>query len=135
MSGFRGGILNVECQTFNGAPQQQHAYKRTLSILRVKHLQEVVRRPNLGVERLIARRRVEGNEGVLHVLIHLHDGSLVTAAIAVVWCREDGHDAAVVRPLVALHHELMCARNEIQLVCVVKLLCHVLTERVPRAAR
>lgn len=38
-------------------------------------------------------------QGILEVLINFHDGRLVPAAVAIVWCREDGHDVTIVRPV------------------------------------
>ena len=42
------------------------------------------------------------SQGVLEVLVDLHDGRLVAAAVAVVGRAEDRHDVLVVRPRVAL---------------------------------
>ena len=90
----------------------------------------------------------------LHVLVHLHDCSLVAAAIAVVRRGEDGTDVVVVSPQVALsvtsfaethfHAHLVCARNEVQIVHFAELgrdvlflkptICTYATERVASAA-
>lgn len=67
---------------------------------------------------------------MLHVLIELHDGSLVTAAVAVVGRREDGNDGLFVAPVVSFHDKLMGTRDESKTVGAVELLRHVLSERV-----
>ena len=104
-------------------------------------------------------------QGVLHVFVNLHDGGLVAAAVAIVGCREDGHDVPVMGPVAAwaragtgdrirqvsssrvrqredrtsdaqaLHDELMRARHECQAVVVVERFRDVLTKRVPCSAR
>ena len=52
--------------------------------------------------------RVKLEEGVLQGVIQLHNGGLVSTAVAVVWGREDGDDISVMGPVVTLHHQLMC---------------------------
>lgn len=42
--------------------------------------------------------------GLLEGLIHVHDGGLVSAAVAVVGCGEDGGDVFVVGAGIALNH-------------------------------
>ena len=69
-------------------------------------------------------------EGVFHELINLHDGGLVTASVAVVRGREHRDDIPVVRPVVAVHHKLMCSCDQLQVIRVVELLRDILTERV-----
>lgn len=49
-----------------------------------------------------ARSRVKLQEGVLQVLVNLHDGSLVATAVAVIWRTENRHDIAILAPVVAL---------------------------------
>ena len=91
-------------------------------------------------------------QGVFQVLVNLHDGSLVTAPVAVVGgCErlsaskhramqcveskrtgEDGHDVPILRPVVPFHHQLMRSRNQCQAVVVVEGLRDVLTKGVPR---
>lgn len=51
----------------------------------------------------MARGRVKLQKVVFHVFVNFHDGSLVAAAVAVVRCGEDGHDVALVRPIVPVH--------------------------------
>lgn len=47
-------------------------------------------------------RRVELEERVFQVLVNLHDGSLITAAVAVIWSTEDCHHIAVLAPVITL---------------------------------
>lgn len=98
--------------------------------------QEVVRCSAVDVAELVLfGRRVELQERVLHELVDFHDGRLVTATVAVVGRREDGDDIAVVRPVVAVHDELMGSGDELQVVRMVELLRDVLAERVAGTTR
>lgn len=72
---------------------------------------------------------------LIHRVINLHNGSLVTTPVAVVWGREHSHNLPVVLPLVALHYELMRTSNEVETVNVSKLLRDILTERVTSSPR
>jgi len=83
----------------------------------------------------LARRWVELQEIILHELVDFHYGGLVTAPIAVVGCGENGDYVAFVRPVVAIHDELVGARDSCQVVRVVELLANVLPEAVPGTAR
>lgn len=66
--------------------------------------QEVVGRSEANVGEFgLARGRVKLQKVVFHVFVNFHDGSLVAAAVAVVRCGEDGHDVALVRPIVPVH--------------------------------
>lgn len=85
---------------------------------------------------------------ILEMLINLHDGSLVTAPVAVVGScnqlaltayprppehtRKYSNDIAVLRPVVALHNQLMCSRNERDSIVVVEGFGDVLSEGVAR---
>lgn len=84
-----------------------------------------------------ADRRYKSNnvQVLLHLLIDLHHGGLVAAAIAVVRRGEDGHDIVVLTPVVTLHHELMSACDEREAVVVVELFRDVLAEGVAGTAR
>jgi len=73
-------------------------------------------------------------EGVFHELIDLHNGGLVTASVAVVRSREHCDDVPVVRPVVAIHHKLMCSCDELQVIRVIELLRDILTKRVSRTS-
>ena len=82
-----------------------------------------------------SRRRVKLQERVVQAVVKLHNGSLVTAPIAVVWRRKDGDDVAVVAPVVPLHHQLVRTRHKRQPVRVVKCLGNILPKRVTCTAR
>lgn len=98
-------------------------------LLVVSCSQEVVRSSAVHVaQKVLVRCRVELQERILHELIDFHDGSFVTAAVAVVGRREDGDDVAVVRPIVAIHDELMGSGDQLQVVRMVELFRDVLTE-------
>mmetsp|Transcript_18257 Transcript_18257/g.47080 ORF Transcript_18257/g.47080 Transcript_18257/m.47080 type:complete len:290 (-) Transcript_18257:265-1134(-) len=97
--------------------------------------QEVVGHAASDMRLAAPRRRVKLQESVLELLIDLHDGGLVAAAVAVVRRGKERHEVLVVRPVVALHHELVRADDEAQLVGVVELLGNVRPECVPSAAR
>jgi len=66
--------------------------------------------------------RIELQEGMFHVFVEFHDGCLVTAAVAVVGSGEDGDDALLVAPVVALHDELMRSGDERETVGTIELL-------------
>jgi hypothetical protein len=76
------------------------------------NLEEVVGATARDVGLSSSRGRIELQEGMFHVLIELHDGSLIAAAVAVVGRREDGNDALFVAPIIALHDELMGSGDE-----------------------
>lgn len=56
------------------------------------------------------------------MLVDLHDGSLIPASVAVVWCRKDGDHVLIVAPIVALHDQLMRAGHKSQTIVVIELL-------------
>ena len=76
-----------------------------------------------------AWRGVKLEECILEVLVDLHDRCLVATAVAVVGRREDGDDVALLRPVEAVHDELVRSRNERQPVVMVERLADVLPER------
>lgn len=93
--------------------------------------QEVVWRPPIYVSEIVLFRcRVELQERVLHELVHFHDGRLVTATVAVIWRGEHGDHVPVVRPVVAVHYQLVGASYQLQVVRVVELFRYVLAEGV-----
>ena len=69
------------------------------------------------------------------MLIDFHNSGLVAASEAIVGCREDSHDVALVTPVVSVHDELMGTGNSLQAICLVELLGDVLAEGVARTAR
>jgi len=83
----------------------------------------------------LTRSRVELKEVVLHELINLHDGGLITTAVAIVGCGEDSDDVALVRPVVSVHDQLMGAGNPSEVVGVVELLRDILTKAVASTTR
>lgn len=74
--------------------------------------------------------RVELQEGVLQCVVQFHYGCLVSTAVTVIWSREYCYHISVVTPIVSLHDELMCARDESKSVGVIERLRDVLAERV-----
>ena len=80
--------------------------------------QEVIRCSSVKAEwqLVLFRSWVELEESVFHELVNLHDGGLVSTAVAVVGCREDRDDVAVVRPVVSIHDQLMRTRDQLQVV-------------------
>lgn len=93
--------------------------------------QKVVWRPPRRVGLAPPRRRLKLQEARPEPLPDLHDRGQVPAPVAVVGRREHRHDGLVVAPVVALHHELVRARDEREAVGVVELLGDVRAEGVP----
>jgi len=79
--------------------------------------------------------RVKLDEGVAHVLVDLHDGSLVSASVAVVGSREDGHHVLLVSPVVSLHDQLMSSADQSQAVVAIEGLRDVLAKGVASSSR
>lgn len=91
--------------------------------------QEVVGCPSVDISEIILLWcRIELEEGIFHELIDFHDSRLVTASVAVVWRREHCYHVPVVRPVVAVHHQLVGTGDEFQVVGVVELFRDVLSE-------
>ncbi|KAB8364839.1 hypothetical protein FH972_024702 [Carpinus fangiana] len=76
------------------------------------------------------RKKEKNVQGIFKMLVNLHDGGLVAAAVAVVRRGEDGDDIPILAPVVALHDQLMCARDEREAVVVVEGLGNVLAKGV-----
>ena len=90
--------------------------------MRTNKLEEIVwRRIVRGHLSLALWGRVVGDEVALQILVHLHNRSDVTAAIAVVRGGPHGDELVVEHPLVALHHQLMRSAPHIAVVVRVKL--------------
>ena len=70
--------------------------------------------------------RIELQEGILEGVVKLHDGSLVSTAVAVVGGGEDGDHVPIVTPVVALHHQLMGPAHQGQAVRMVECLGYIL---------
>lgn len=84
-------------------------------------LQEVIGHPLLDQRLTSSRRGVELQKGVFQMLVHFHNCRLISAAITVIWCTEYRHNVLVMAPIVPLHHQLMCPRNQRQSVGVIEL--------------
>lgn len=67
-----------------------------------KGLQEVIRDMAADVRLATTRSWVKLEEGVFQMLVNLHDGSLITTSIAVVWRTENCHHISVLTPVIAL---------------------------------
>ena len=67
---------------------------------------------------------------IFHELVDFHDGGFVTASVAVVRCREHSHYISFMRPVVAIHHQLMGSWDQLQVIRVVELLRNVLAEGI-----
>lgn len=65
-------------------------------------------------------RRKGYSQSVFEVFVDLHNGCLVAAPVAVVWCAEDGDDIAVLTPVVPFHDQLVGSRHQCQAVVVVE---------------
>ena len=92
------------------------------------------------------RNRAFHLQGVLEMLINLHDSRLVTTPVAVVGrcigkqyvtkrpvkalTRENSYDVPILRPVVTLHDKLVSSRHQGQTVVVVERLRNVLTKGV-----
>lgn len=98
--------------------------------MRTNRLEEIVwRRIVRGHLSLALWGRVVGDEVALQILVHLHNRSDVTAAIAVVRGGPHGDELVVEHPLVALHHQLMRSAHHIEVVVRVKLPVTVTTHK------
>ena len=97
--------------------------------------EEIIRGSLRNVGFLVSWRWVELEEGVFQVLVDLHDGRFVSASVAVVGRREDGHYVSLLAPVVAVHDQLVGPGDELQVVRVVELLRDVLAEGVAGSSR
>eukprot|EP00550_Attheya_septentrionalis_P001397 CAMPEP_0198288508 /NCGR_PEP_ID=MMETSP1449-20131203/6979_1 /TAXON_ID=420275 /ORGANISM="Attheya septentrionalis, Strain CCMP2084" /LENGTH=150 /DNA_ID=CAMNT_0043986657 /DNA_START=41 /DNA_END=493 /DNA_ORIENTATION=+ len=77
--------------------------------------------------------RVELQKALITVLVHLHDGGLVAASIAVIGSAKDGDHILLVAPVVAVHDELVGPADEAEAILMVKLLRNVLAKGEPGA--
>mmetsp|Transcript_10129 Transcript_10129/g.20593 ORF Transcript_10129/g.20593 Transcript_10129/m.20593 type:complete len:302 (-) Transcript_10129:249-1154(-) len=71
-------------------------------------------------------------ELAVQVLINFANGGQVSTPVAVVRGAEDGHDAPLVHPAVAVADQLVRSHDELEAVRVDELLAHVLAESVAR---
>lgn len=51
-------------------------------------------------------------QGILQMLVDLHDGSLIAASVAVIGGAENRYHVPVLAPIVSLHDQLMCSGNQ-----------------------
>jgi hypothetical protein len=101
-----------------------------------ERLQEIIRCRFLGRHAPgLLRCGVEDLEVRRPMLVELHDRGDVAASVAVVRRRPHGHQLLVEHVLVALHHQLMGARDHVDVVRVVELLDNVAAEQETSAAR
>lgn len=100
-------------------------------------LQEVLQGGALGRyrARVLLRGRLERPVRALQVLVEREDRGDVAAPVAVVGRAPDGHDRVVEHELVALHDELVRARDEVEIVRVHKLPDDVAAEQEAGPAR
>jgi len=83
----------------------------------------------------LPRRRVELQEVEFHKFVNFHDCGFVTATVAVVGRGEDRDHIALVRPVIAVHDELMGSCDTYQVVGVIKLFTNILAEGVAGTTR
>lgn len=69
----------------------------------------------------LLRRRLEDRELLVEVLVEFQDGGDVATAVAVVGGRPHGQQGLSKVPLVALHHQLVAAADQLDLVGGVEL--------------
>mmetsp|Transcript_76524 Transcript_76524/g.211821 ORF Transcript_76524/g.211821 Transcript_76524/m.211821 type:complete len:353 (-) Transcript_76524:157-1215(-) len=97
--------------------------------------QEVVGRRLLGRHApCLLRRVLKYLELAVEVLVQLQDGRHVAAAVAVVGRRPDRHQRVAEHPLEALHHQLVRAADEVQVVALEEGSNHVRTKGERHAA-
>ena len=75
-----------------------------------------------------SRSRIEHQEIVIHLLIHLHYACFVATPITVVWSWENCYDSFFMTPVVSIHHKLVSSCHKLQTIRVVEILRDVLTE-------
>lgn len=85
-----------------GRVTEEKSKRKRVRKIYIRLLQEVVGDVAANVGLATARSRVKLQEGVLQVLVYLHDGSLVATAVAVIWGTENRDDIAILAPVVAL---------------------------------
>ena len=95
--------------------------------------QKVIRGTSGDVWFTTAGSRVEHQEIVIHLFIHLHYTCLVAAAVTVIGRRENRHYLFLVAPIVARHDELMGTCHCFETIFLNELVRDVLPECVPCA--
>lgn len=73
---------------------------------------------------------VEDLEATLQVIVNVQDRSNITASVAVVRCRPDGHQIAILEPVLeSIHDKLVSTSHQIDVINVVKLAGHLGSEQ------
>lgn len=72
---------------------------------------------------------------IFHELVNFHNGSFVSASVAVVGGGEHSHYVSLVRPVVTIHHQLMSTRDKLQVIGMVELFGNILTKGVTCTTR
>jgi len=93
-------------------------------------LEEVVWSPATDHGLTSSRARVKLQEGILQVLINLHNGRLVAASVAIVGGTEYGDHVPILAPIVTFHNQLMCSGDQRQSIVVIECFRDVLSECV-----
>lgn len=74
------------------------------------------------------------SQGILQILINLHNRSLITTPVAVIRRTEDGNHIPILTPIVPLHDQLMGSCDQCKSVVVVERFRDILAEGVSRAS-
>ena len=112
------------------------ARKKRIGLIGDRYLdsQEVVRCAPRHMWFTPSRSGIEDQEIVVHLLVHLHYARFVATTVAVVRRGENRHHLLLVTPVVACHHELMCASHCFQPIFLNELVANILSEGVAGAA-
>lgn len=70
-------------------------------------------------------------QGVLQMLINLHNRSLVTTSITVIGSAENRHHISILAPVVSFHDQLVCSGYQCKTIVMIECFRDVLTEGVP----
>lgn len=70
-------------------------------------------------------------QGVLQVLVNLHNRSLVATSVTVIWSAEDGHDVSILTPIVSFHDQLVCSGNQCEAIVMIECFRNILTKGIP----
>lgn len=69
------------------------------------------------------------------MFIDLYNRGLIPASIAVIRRRKQRHNVLLMAFTVPLHHQLMCSRDQFQIIPMIKLLADIQSKGEPRASR
>ena len=90
---------------------QNHFFITTSLYVSSSNLKEVVRTGSHVIALTLlalVRGCIELQEGVFKMVIYLHNGCFVAAAVAVVGRREYRYDVPIMTPIISVHYKLMC---------------------------